>query len=289
MSFDISKTETFIPFLWIFGKFVFFMILVSLFSTSVFDWSLLPDPVSDGGGYIYDRLILISMLQFVLFEKKINTLITGKNDTVFRNNTIPYLTSNINLFNNLFVGFVLLSYSRSKLVLHSKYGVFDEYVFYTTQWLWISTTYVIFSYEIFQVVQNNSSTSSLVGQNLRINENMIQVLVITMLTLSLTSPLLCSVCNTISFPDFCVRVFLYTCYVCARFYLYGISSQNLFMSPLQSSSLFGWLILAPLIVVYIGFVVPFAVYIVILSRTLQRQAILPTQAHKTSLCLQPTI
>jgi hypothetical protein len=52
------------------------------------------------------------------------------------------------------------------------------------------------------------------------------------------------------------------------------------MSPLQNSSLFGWLILAPSIVVYIGFVVPFAVYIVIFSKTLKRQAILPTQAHK---------
>jgi len=52
------------------------------------------------------------------------------------------------------------------------------------------------------------------------------------------------------------------------------------MSPLQNSSLSGWLSLVPSIMVYIGFVVPFAVYIVMFSRVLQRQPILPTQAHK---------
>jgi len=112
MSFDVSKTETLIPFLWTFGKFVFFMILVSLFSNAIFDWSLVPASVSDGGAThmnIYDRFFLISMLQFVLFEKKIDTLVTGKN----RNNTIPYLTLNINLFNDLFIGFSVLFYSRS--------------------------------------------------------------------------------------------------------------------------------------------------------------------------------
>jgi hypothetical protein len=279
MSFDLSKTETFIPFLWIFGKFVFFMILVSLFSGAIFDWSLV------GSGdvttmNIYDRLILVSILQFALFERKIDILVTRKNDMIFRNNTTQCVSSNINLFNDLFIGFVVLFYSRNKTWNPDKHDIVDEYVFYTTQWLWIVMSYVIFSYEILQVVRNDTSAGSLVGQKLKINENIIQVVVITMLTLSLTSPFLINICSTMSFPDFSMRVLLYTCYVCTRFYLYGISNHNLFISPLQNSSLFGWLIFVPSTMVYVGFVLPFAVYVIILTRVLQKQPMLPMHTQK---------
>ena len=155
-----------------------------------------------------------------------------------------------------------------------------QYIFYSAQALWVFTSYVVFIYEILQAVRNDMNNSSLIAQKIKINENIIQVVVITILTLSLTSPLLTSVCNTMSFSDFCIRLLLYTCYVCARFHLYGISSHNMFMSPLLNISLFGWMILVPCIVVYIGFVVPFVTYIVVFSRMFSRQHILPIQAQK---------
>jgi len=279
MSFDFSKTETFIPFLWIFGKFVFFIILVSLFSSIVLDWSV----GADRGLHhmnIYDRLILISILQFVLFERQIDTLVTGKNETFFRNGVGVHSTANMNLFRDVFIGFGVLFYSKNKPVHVYDNGLVDEYIFYSAQTLWVLASYVIFIYEIMQAVRSDISSSSLISQKIKINENIIQLVVVTMLTLSLTNPLLSGVCNTMSFSDFCVRVFLYTCYVCARFYLYGISSHNMFMSPLLNISLFGWMILVPAIVVYIGFVVPLVTYIVIFSRISKKQPILPIQAQK---------
>ena len=290
MSFDISKTETFIPFLWISGKFVFFMILVSLFSSIVMEWSVVTPSPSDRGLQhmnVYDRLIFISILQFVLFERQIDTLMTRKNDTIIRNSTGVQSTSTMNLFKDFFIGFGLLVYSKSEPVHIYHNGLVDEYIFYSTQALWVFTSYVVFIYEILQVVRNDMNNSSLITQKIKINENIIQVVVITMLTLSLTSPLLTSVCSTMSFSDFCIRVFLYTCYVCARFYLYGISSHNMFMSPLLNMSLFGWMILVPSIMVYIGFVVPFVTYIVIFSRAFKMQTILPIQAH--NLIVSPGI
>jgi len=272
MSFDISRTETFIPFLWIFGKYIFFIILVSLFSSIVLDWSLVAPSTSDHMN-VYDRLILISILQFVLFERHIDTLMTRKNDTIFRNHS----TANMNLFNDFFIALGVLFYSKSK-PLHLVDGLVDEYIFYSAQALWVVASYIIFICEILQAVSNDVKHSNWIGQKIKINENIIQVGVITMLTLSLTNPLVSSVCNTMYFSDFCVRVFLYTCYVCARFYLYGISSHNTFMSPLLNISLFGWMILVPSIVVYVGFVVPFVTYTVVFSRMFKRQAILPMQA-----------
>jgi len=52
-------------------------------------------------------------------------------------------------------------------------------------------------------------------------------------------------------------------------------------------SLFGWMILVPSIMVYIGFVVPFVTYIVIFSRAFKMQTILPIQAH--NLIVSPGI
>jgi len=186
----------------------------------------------------------------------------------------------MNLFKDFFIGFGVLLYSKSKPVhVYDNWHV-DDYIFYSAQALWVITSYVVFIYEILQAARNDMNSSNSIGQKFKINENIIQVVVITMLTLSLTNPLLSSVCNAMSFYDFCVRVFLYTCYVCARFYLYGISSHNMFMSPLLNISLFGWMILVPSIVVYIGFAMPFVTYIVIFSRMFNRQTILPIQAQK---------
>jgi len=279
MSFDFSKTETFIPFLCIFGKLIFFIILVSLFSSIVMDWSV---GVDSGLNHmnVYDRLILISILQFVLFERQIDTFMIGKNDTFFRNGLGIHSTANMNLFKDVFIGFGVLFYSKKKPVHAYDSRLVDEYIFYSAQSLWVITSYVIFIYEILQAVKNDIISSSLISQKIKINENIVQLVVVTMLTLSLTNPLLSGVCNTMSFSDFCVRVFLYTCYVCLRFYMYGMSNHNMFMFPLLNISLFGWMILVPSIVVYIGFVVPLVTYIVIFSRTPKKQPVLPIQVQK---------
>lgn len=96
---------------------------------------------------------------------------------------------------------------------------------------------VVFTYQILQVMRNDMSKCSLAGHYMKINEYILQVKAITMLMLSLTSPLLSSVCDDMMFPDFCVRVFLCTCYACAWFYLYGLSSHNFFKISIRKETL----------------------------------------------------
>jgi len=147
MTFDLSKTETFIPFLWISSKFVFFMILVSLFSSIVMEWSVVAPSTGDRGLQhmnVYDRLTFISMFQFVLFERQIDTLMTLKNDTIFRNSTGIQSTSTMNLFKDFFIGFGVLFYSKSDPVHAYHNFLVYEYIFYSAQALWVYPQYSIY-------------------------------------------------------------------------------------------------------------------------------------------------
>ena len=136
MSFDISRTETFIPFLWIFGKYLCFTILISLLSNPISNWSphkeiILNDsrPMTDS----YDRLIFIVVLQFVLFENKIDLYITKRNDTLFKNLNTVALNANINIFTDFFFAFVILSYNKKIRLDASTVLDYSMYGFYASQ------------------------------------------------------------------------------------------------------------------------------------------------------------
>ena len=103
----------------------------------------------------------------------------------------------------------------------------------------------------------------------------------------LTSPFIYSVCQSISFLDFCLRMILYTCHACARFYMNGVANHHTRISSLSNSSLFGWVFLVPSQIVYSGFVAPVMLYLFIFSSMLRQQNTLPIHVQVSPLPIAP--
>jgi len=223
----------------------------------------------------YDRLIFIVVLQFVLFENKIDLYITKRNDTLFKNLNTVALNANINIFTDFFFAFVILCYNKKIRLDASTVLDYNIYGFYGSQVAWVMTSYFAHAYQIMSILHNDIKQTALMSLVSQTNENFVQIFVITILTMCLTSPLIYSVCQSISFWNFCLRMILYTCHACARFYMNGLANHHIGISMLSNSSLFGWMFLVPSQMVYFGFVAPVMIYICIFSTILRQKNTLP--------------
>jgi len=264
MSFDISKTETFIPLLWIFAKTV---VVVVMFNTISTHYTL---PIVDAsadtahrGIPVFDRIIFMLILQMVVMEQKLDMCIIKSSDVGQKIAHKTLVGLNIHVITDVFFAFCLRLFVRE----HGATGDSD-YVFVFFYLMWFLFGCVFFCHEILQQTGTGGRDNSvrlLCKKSRLVQQNILYMLGISLMTASVSAPSLAETYVHMPNAEYYLRLFLYAFCVCCRCYTQGIADAVMFSHDMPNMIIFGWTILVPTWLLYVYAVVGLATYMRLFS------------------------
>jgi len=284
MTFDASKTETFIPFLWVVGKSCYFLTLFGLLSVDIVNWSGDHSVSKDGlqlPTNTFDRCILIFMLHFVLIETQVDRFITRRNESFNKSCIGTLLAGEIRLCVDIFFSICILicAKKQSPIILISSADTYASYAFYC---VWLLVFCTVFTCEMLHVYRQEALLETPFVSTVKSQQNVVHIVMITLLSFSFTSPHLQLVLHNMEFPDFIIRVLVYTFFVCFRVYTTTASMSSLILAcPIPARAQLGWILIIPTTLVYVAACVPFLFHLILFTSVSRKKSILPTHIPQT--------
>jgi len=276
MTFDISRTETFVPFLWIILKTITVITLFSLFSADVLRWKVaIPESHELGAAGIHisplsdawNRLIAVLLLLLVLCEHGMDMHIVSRSDVTQKVTKKTLTGLNTHIMNDVFGCFGLVYAVGTQQVActqgHNGLLLASGLWFVSGGCLFVMETQIKRKHmhheqerarrpvwqgaDLPEVIQVASPVLCYIG-------------VVFLMAVSVTSPCLHHVYAEMAYSEFCLRLLLYAFYVCGRCYTQGIPGES-YIDEMPNLVLFGWLMLLPVALVYTSIAVSVAAYV----------------------------
>jgi len=276
MSFDISKTETFIPLLWIFSKTVIIVVMFDVVSVHAhrvhpeLSTITAADTVRDSTGIpVFDRVVFMLILQLVVMEQKMDMCVIKSSDVGQKIAHKTLVGLNIHVITDIFFAFCIRLFVRQRTALHDE----NDYVFVLFYVLWFLFGSAFFCHEINTNTPGPplgpSHDGALIGgswgsakKQQLLQQNILYIVGIFLMTATISSPSLCNTYTHMSNLEYYVRLFLYAFCICCRCYTQGVVGAVGFTHDMPNMVIFGWIILVPIWLLY--------VYIVVIVMTYMR-------------------
>jgi len=276
MTFDISKTETFVPFLWILAKTATVITLFSLLSADVLHWKIdnaalsTPDATpmqrisTSAFTDVWDRFIAVLLLLLVLCERGMDMHIANRSE-VAQNVTKKTLTGlNTHVLNDIFVFFCIVHSVQTQNIGNSACAV-GRYGHLLASGLWFICGFSFFLMETKlkrALLHYDQDKGRRYGSHTwqAASPILCYIGVVLLMALSLTSPCLHQVYFEMTYTEYCLRLILYSLNVCGRCYTQGVPGDS-FVHEIPNVVLFGWLVLLPTACVYLSMAVCTAAYL----------------------------
>ena len=278
MYFDIAKTETFIPLLWIFSKTVIIVVMfdvVSVHAQKVHTGissiaATAAEAVSDSSSIpVFDRIVFMLILQLVVMEQKMDMCIIKSSDVGQKIAHKTLVGLNIHVITDIFFAFCVRLFVRQ----HTAQQDESDYFFMLCYVLWFLFGSSFFCHEIGTHTPcpplGTSHDVSLVGgswgsakKQQLLRQNILYMIGIFLMTATISSPSLCNTYTHMSNLEYYVRLFLYAFCICCRCYTQGVVGAVGFTHDMPNMVIFGWIILVPIWLLY--------VYIVVIVMTYMR-------------------
>jgi len=269
MSFDIAKTETFVPFLWILLKTVVVLTIFSVFSENVHrTGSIGKDEAHIVGPMQFtDRLLTILLVSLVLCERGMDLYVVSRSDVTQKVTKKTLTGLNTHIINDFFGGFCLQHYVRANGAQCTQ-----STWLMCTGGLWCAMGLAMFLLETHlkrktlhheQAKSDHSLESKAHGSMGSMahfaRPFVLYTSMVLLLAISLTSSCLLQVFNDMPSVQLCVRLLLYACYVCCWCYTQGMPGESI-IEEMPNIVLLGWIVLLPVMALYAGILVTMAAY-----------------------------
>jgi len=283
MPFDISKTETFVPFLWILSKAITVVSLFGLLSVDWLHWNITdaatPPPATTAGLVsatipttvwfgAWDRLLAVLVMVLVLCERGLDMLIISRSDVTQKVTKKTLTGLNTHIVNDVCVWFGLVYAVRKQqnVCVQGRHGP----GLMLASLLWFACGLLLFILEIqlkrkqlhHELDRNRHPFGKGVLANFMLAASPVlyYVGIVVLMAISITSPCLHHVFLEMAYTEFRLRLLLYALYVCGRCYTQGIPGDS-YVDEMPNLVLFGWLVLLPIVLVYISMAVSAAAYV----------------------------
>ena len=296
MSFDIAKTETFVPFLWIISKTVVVVGLFGLFSNDVRNWTAGADGKTVDPGVVMsaefsDRLIAVLILMLVLCERGMDLYVVSRSDVTQKVTRKTFTGLNTHIITDVFVGFCLLHSVKTRT-----YECTQRYWLTTTSCLWFMLGLSVFVFETHlkrkvlhhehdKTQRDAPKPGNIVDYLHSVRPVLLYVGMVFLMSVSVTSLCLHLVYSEMLHVEFCFRLLLYASYVCCRCYTQGMPGDSI-VDEIPNLALFGWILLLPVALLYVGVSFSIAAYARLLSTPARKNTtILPVAATHASAAL----
>ena len=281
MYFDIAKTETFIPLLWIFSKTVIIVVMfdvVSVHAQKVHTGissiaATAAEAVSDSSSIpVFDRVVFMLILQLVVMEQKMDMCIIKSSDVGQKIAHKTLVGLNIHVITDIFFAFCVRLFVRQ----HTAQQDESDYFFMLCYVLWFLFGSSFFCHEIGTHTPcpplGTSHDVSLVGgswgsakKQQLLRQNILYMIGIFLMTATISSPSLCNTYTHMSNLEYYVRLFLYAFCICCRCYTQGVVGAVGFTHDMPNMVIFGWIILVPIWLLYVYTVVIVMTYMRLFS------------------------
>jgi len=274
MSFDIAKTETFVPFLWILLKTIVVLSIFSLFSENAHRTdSIGKDDVHIAEPTQFaDRLLNILLVSLVLCERDMDLYVVSRSDITQKITRKTLTGLNTHIINDFFGGFCLQHYVRA-----NRAQCIQSTWLMCTGGLWCTIGLAMFVLEthLKRKTLHHEQAKPDHSLELKTHGGMCSMVhfarpfvlynsMVLLLAISLTSSCLLQVFNDMPSVQLCVRLLLYACYVCCRCYTQSMPGESI-IEEMPNIVLLGWIILLPVLALYAGILVTMAAYVRLLS------------------------
>ena len=294
MSFDISKTETFVPLLWIFSKTVLIIFLFNVISTHSVSESVQARAVVSGESVgnientaalispgaeiksgcvvwvanvpLFERAVFMLILQLVVIERKMDLHIIKSSDVGQKIAQKTLVGLNLHVMTDAFFSFCVYFFVQKYPRIECRH----DYMFMLCYLLWFGFGLGFFCAEIQN--QKPRSSNDLVtawshqgNRTLALQQNLVYVIGIFLMTVTVSAPCLSMIFSDMTRAEYYLRIVLYAFYVCCRCYTQGITVARFFVHDMPNIILFGWILLVPRTLLYLSFVVLCAVYMRLFS------------------------
>ena len=291
MSFDLTKTETFVPFLWIFFKTSTAIAIFNLFSEDAQRWSIhgkTDGAAADGSVEVQvdvlDRFLSVLLVSLVLCERAVDLCVATRSDVTQKLTRRTLTGLNTHIISDIFAGFCLVHYVETQ---DSKCHQSSWLLLSTC--LWFATGLSVFVYETHlkrrilhhEQPKYSSETTGLsnVGTMLQlVRPFLLYTGMVLLLAISATSSCLRQIFDDMPTVQFCFRLLLYSCYVCCRCYTQGMPGESI-IDEMPNIVLLGWIIVLPVMLLYTSILVTIAAYVRLFSSPGKKDtALLPVTA-----------
>ena len=287
MLFDISKTETFVPFLWIVVKTLSIVLLLGGFSSTFFPWeeSSKMDTIgferigrnatidTKAGPHLLamDRTIAVTILVLVLCERGIDVYVVSRSDVAQKIARTTMTGLNTHVCTDIFMSFCLVQGSRNNFFMCEQ-----KMIFWCLCNSWFGIGQCIFLVEtrmkihavrmMQQLKQHDDdgkedkydkncdislSQNCLQSPRGSLSRAVLYILCLIFMSLSILSPCLRQLYSEMPYVEYYMRLFLYSFYVCVRCYTEGMPGES-FIQGIPNVVLFGWTIMIPRSCLYLG-------------------------------------
>lgn len=280
MSFDFSKTATFVPFVFVGAKCFYVIFVFGLFSSDVVNWSTDHTPSSDKlqlTTNAFDRVLMILMIDFVLLECQLDKLVLHSSEMNSKSTTNS-ACHEINIGIDIFSAICLVAFAKKKSLVPS-ITAFEQYSFNIFEVVWVATAFVVLSCDVSHLYRPDSFGEHGFVHRLKISQNYANLFTITVLASTWTSPCVHTILHTMDFYSFVMRVFVYVCFVGFRFYVSGVLSQAILVSPMPTRLILSWIMLVPSPVIYISLLFPVGFHLIFMATYAKKKPILPLHLH----------
>jgi hypothetical protein len=239
MFLDITKTETFVPGLWIFAKFAYIAILVSMLFHG--------HPVLLDNQHIVqtskERIIVILIVHSVLCEDMYDKMVLDRSETMQRISRSTINGLSIHITRDISLIIFTLTY---------KYNVWNRlcmtsYVLTNTVSLWCVLS--IYSLSVEVSLKHNVFRSSRFMRLLIGKHKILHFVLVVLLSYTITSDCVGALYQQFTIYDILIRLFIYSIFVIIRCYTEGIPG-DVFLHDTTNISLMSWLIFVPVFILY---------------------------------------
>ena len=317
MPFDISKTETFVPFLWILSKAVTVVSLLGLLSVDWLQWNITgtttPPPASAVGLApdtipmtalfgAWDRLLAVLVMMLVLCERGLDMYIISISDVTQKVTRKTLTGLNTHIVNDVCVWFGLVYAARKQqnVCVQGRHG--PGLMFASVLWFACGLLLFILEIQLKRKHLNHEldrhrrpfGQGALADFMMAASPVLYYVGVVLLMAISITSPCLHHVFLEMAYTEFRLRLMLYALYVCGRCYTQGIPGDS-YVDEMPNLVLFGWLVLLPLVLVYISVAVSAAAYVRLIAapsvwkRGGASSMLLPTAVSDTTIAVMKAV
>jgi len=287
MSLDITKTETFVPFLWIISKTILAIAIFSMFSEDAQHWTMhrkidipieriyIPVPMDS-----VDRCLTVLLVSLVLCERGVDLCIASRSDVAQKVTKKTLTGLNTHIINDIFAGFCLLHYVKTP----DSHCQQSSWLLFTTC-LWSGIGLAVFVYETYlkrkilhheqpKYEKDSISLSNIQSIVWIVRPYLLYTSMVMLLAICLTSSCLHNIFNNMPSIQLFLRLLLYACYVCCRCYTQGMPGESI-IEEMPNIVLLGWIIMLPVILLYISIMITIAAYVRLIST--------PNKKHTTLL------
>jgi len=225
---------------------------------------------------------MILMLHFVLIETQVDRLVTRRNELFNKSSIGALLVCEIRLCVDIFFAICVLVSAKKQppiLVISSA----DTYASYTFYCFWLLVSCTVSTCEMLHVYKQEALMENVFANRVKAQQNVMHVAMITLLSFAFTSPHVQLVLHDMEFPDFILRVLVYTFFVCFRVYTTTASMLSLHVSPIPARAQLGWILMIPTMLVYVAVCAPFLFHVIFFTTSGKRKSALPTHIPQSDV------